>query len=180
MSEKITYVSAGSSEEFHREFERAAAAVREGFGRLTSCSIGGVPSASGRTRVLLSPIDSEVVVGEVEQASYEEAARAVDLAADAFPAWRARPWHERVAILRRAAERILDRRWETAAVMAWEVGKNRIEAVAEVEESADLLTYYGDRLEAEDGYRRAKRWVPLSSRIRTPPASPSPAPIRWE
>ncbi len=154
MTEKVTYVSAGSSEEFHQEFERAAAAVRAGFGRLTSCSIGGVPSATGRTRKLASPIDSDVVVGEIEQASYEEAARAVDLAADAFPAWAKRPWRERVAILRRAAQRILERRWELAALMAWEVGKNRIEAVAEVEESADLLTYYCDRLEAEDGYRR--------------------------
>ncbi len=154
MSEKITYVSAGSSEEFHQEFERAAEAVREGFGRLVSCSIGGVPSASGRARELTSPIDEAVLLATVEQASYEEAARAVDLAADAFPAWGARPWSERVAILRRAAQRILERRYESAALMAWEVGKNRIEAVAEVEESADLLTYYCDRLEAEEGYRR--------------------------
>ncbi len=154
MSEKVTYTSADSSEEFHREFERGAAAVRAGFGRLVSCSIGGVASASGRTRALASPIDTVVVLAEIEQASYEEAARAVDLAADAFPAWAKRPWQERVAILRRGAERILERRWETAALMAWEVGKNRIEAVAEVEESADLLTYYCDRLEAEEGYRR--------------------------
>jgi 1-pyrroline-5-carboxylate dehydrogenase len=154
VSEKITYVSAGSSEEFHRAFERAAEAVRSGFGRQVLCSIGGVPSSTGRAREVRSPIDTEVLLATIEQASAEEAARAVDLAADAFPAWAARSWRERVAILRRAAERILERRFELAAWMAWEVGKTRIEAVAEVEESADLLVYYASRLEAEDGYRR--------------------------
>ena len=36
--------------------------------------------------------------------------------------------------------------------MALEVGKNRIEALGEVEESADLLRYYASTMEANDGY----------------------------
>jgi 1-pyrroline-5-carboxylate dehydrogenase len=39
-----------------------------------------------------------------------------------------------------------------AAVMAYEVGKNRIEALGEVEESADLIRYYSQTMEDNAGY----------------------------
>ena len=41
---------------------------------------------------------------------------------------------------------------EYAALMAIEVGKNRLEALGEVEESADLIRYYADVYERNDGY----------------------------
>ena len=37
-------------------------------------------------------------------------------------------------------------------LMAIEVGKNRLEALGEVEEAADLLRYYAQTLEDNDGY----------------------------
>ncbi len=43
---------------------------------------------------------------------------------------------------------------EYAAVMAIEVGKNRLEALGEVEEAADLIRYYCDVYESNDGYAR--------------------------
>ena len=36
--------------------------------------------------------------------------------------------------------------------MSYEVGKNRIESLGEVEESADLIRYYGQTMEDNDGY----------------------------
>jgi 1-pyrroline-5-carboxylate dehydrogenase len=41
---------------------------------------------------------------------------------------------------------------EDAALMAFEVGKSRLEALGEVEESADLIRYYADVYERNDGY----------------------------
>jgi 1-pyrroline-5-carboxylate dehydrogenase len=41
---------------------------------------------------------------------------------------------------------------EYAALMAIEVGKNRLEALGEVEETADLLRYYSDVMERNEGY----------------------------
>ena len=152
---KITYVSLASSPEFHAAFESAVAAAEKDFGRLYPCSIGGEGSATGRSREVRSPIDRRVLVGRIEQASAAEAARAVEIADRAFPAWRALGWRRRVEVLRRGAELISQRRLELAATMAWEVGKNRIEATAEVEEAADLLRYYCDLMERADGYRFA-------------------------
>jgi hypothetical protein len=60
----------------------------------------------------------------------------------------------RAEIVRDAAERIAARNLELAAWMVYEVGKTRLEAMAEVEESADLLRYYAERLAVNHGYRR--------------------------
>ena len=64
-------------------------------------------------------------------------------------------WRERLAIVRRAAEYISDHLMPYAADMAIEVGKNRIEALGEVEESADLLRYYSQTMEDNEGYDHA-------------------------
>ena len=37
--------------------------------------------------------------------------------------------------------------------MSFEVGKNRLEALGDVEETADLIRYYCDSMEANDGFR---------------------------
>ena len=152
-ADKVTYVSLGSSPELQEAFEKAVDAARDAFPTNHRCSIGGDPSASRETLEVRSPIDTRIVMATIEQATREEAERAVAIAHSAFPGWRARPWRERVEILRRAAEGIANRRFELAALMAWEIGKNRIEALAEVEESADLLRYYCDLMEENDGYR---------------------------
>jgi 1-pyrroline-5-carboxylate dehydrogenase len=77
---------------------------------------------------------------------------AIDAARAAYPAWRDTPWRERLAVLRRAADLISERQFDYAALMALEVGKNRLEALGDVEETADLLRYYGDEFEKADGF----------------------------
>jgi 1-pyrroline-5-carboxylate dehydrogenase len=54
--------------------------------------------------------------------------------------------------MRRMADLISERQMELAALMAIEVGKNRLEALGDVEESADLIRYYSDQFEANDGF----------------------------
>ena len=77
---------------------------------------------------------------------------AVAAARAAAPAWAATPWRERVAILERAADQISEHRDELAALMAMEVGKNRLEALGDVEESADLIRYYCHQMTEHDGF----------------------------
>src|SRR6266568_7426658 len=51
-----------------------------------------------------------------------------------------------------AADLISDRSNELAALMSLEVGKNRLEALGDVEEAADLIRYYCDQVQANDGF----------------------------
>ena len=68
--------------------------------------------------------------------------------------WARLPWRERVAILRRAAALIRERKYELAALMSLEVGKSRLEAMGDAEESADLIDYYCGQVEDADGFVR--------------------------
>jgi 1-pyrroline-5-carboxylate dehydrogenase len=57
-----------------------------------------------------------------------------------------------VALVKKAADLIRARRWELAALMGYEAGKNRLECVGDVEESADLMEYYCNQMEKHDGF----------------------------
>src|SRR5207244_11594040 len=68
--------------------------------------------------------------------------------------WSGRPWTERVALVRKAADMIEKRQFYLAALITYEVGKNRYEAIAEVNEAADMLRYYARVMEENHGYVR--------------------------
>ena len=52
-----------------------------------------------------------------------------------------------MALLKKVADGIRARRWELSALMGYEAGKNRLECVGDVEESADLIEYYCNQIE---------------------------------
>jgi RHH-type proline utilization regulon transcriptional repressor/proline dehydrogenase/delta 1-pyrroline-5-carboxylate dehydrogenase len=69
--------------------------------------------------------------------------RALDVALDAWPAWRARPWQERAGVLFRAAALMRARRDDLVALEVREAGKPLPEADADVAEAIDFCEYYG-------------------------------------
>ena len=58
-------------------------------------------------------------------------------------------------MLRRAVALIEERVFFLGAALALEVGKNRMEALGEAQETADLIAYYCDQMEANDGLLEA-------------------------
>jgi 1-pyrroline-5-carboxylate dehydrogenase len=151
---KITYTSTAADPEFRATFDRALRDVRGRFPRTLGGNVGNGPVEAAAHHAVVSPIDTRLTVARVAIASPGEVESAVGFAAGAFPQWRAIPWERRAEIVRDAGERIAARNLELAAWMVYEVGKTRLEAMAEVEESADLLRYYAERLETNRGYRR--------------------------
>jgi 1-pyrroline-5-carboxylate dehydrogenase len=150
---KITYATLrNDNEELHALYEAGVARARARLGAYHRNLVNGVARDGAGTFELRSPIDDRVLVGTFAKGTDSDARDAISAARAAQPAWRATPWRERLAILRRAAELISERQMEYAAVMAIEVGKNRLEALGEVEEAADLLRYYADVFERNDGY----------------------------
>src|SRR5881409_2828257 len=153
---KVTYTSANVDwEAFHRQFDDALARIRAQLGRDYPLYIGreAVPSG-GPTIVDASPIDTGVMLGRFATATPEQVGRAVAAAKAVQRDWARRPWRDRLAILRRAASLIRERKFELAAIMALEVGKSRVEAMGDAEESADLLDYYCQQLEDARGFVR--------------------------
>jgi 1-pyrroline-5-carboxylate dehydrogenase len=150
---KITYATLrADNEDLHAQFEAGLATVRTELGGDHRNYIDGAWREGEGSFEVRTPIDTSIIVGTFAKASVADVDEAVAAARAAQPAWAARPWRERVAIIKRAGDLISERLMTNAAVMAIEVGKNRIEALGEVEESADLLRYYATTMEENDGY----------------------------
>src|SRR6266540_7521508 len=150
---KITYATLrADNEPMHAQFEAALATTRGTFGGPHQNYVDGAWRDGDGTFEVHSPIDTDLLLGTFARGTAADVDDAVAAARRAQPAWAARPWRERVAIVKRAGDLISERLMEYSAVMAVEVGKNRIEALGEVEESADLLRYYASTMEANDGY----------------------------
>jgi 1-pyrroline-5-carboxylate dehydrogenase len=151
---KITYatMSGDQMEELHRELDAAIDRVRTTFGRSYPLLINGREVRASGEFDDRSPIDTRILLGRFQQASREQTREAIAAAKAAYPVWAARPWTERVALLRKVAGRIRARRWELSALMGYEAGKNRLECVGDVEESADLIEYYCSQIEQHEGF----------------------------
>jgi 1-pyrroline-5-carboxylate dehydrogenase len=154
MATKITYATLGGEqlEDLHRELDRAIARAPESFGRVHPLFINGQPVNAEQRFDDRSPIDTSIVLGTFQRGTREHVRSAVAAARAAYPGWSALPWQQRLVYVRRIADRIRKHRWDLSALMGYEVGKNRLECVGDVEEAADLISYYCDRIETHGGF----------------------------
>src|SRR5512140_1194629 len=157
-TQKITYTSTNVDlDEFHRSFDDALKRLRANLGKTYPLYIGGQAvegTGGGAPIVDTSPIDTQLVLGTFAAAGPAQIDQAVASARAAQKAWGAKPWRERLATLRKAATLIRERKFDLAATMSLEVGKSRLEAMGDAEESADLIDYYAQQVEDADGFVR--------------------------
>jgi 1-pyrroline-5-carboxylate dehydrogenase len=162
MSFRLTYATMfNPPEAMHERFEAALCTVRSGLGARHDLHIDGadVPAAGCVARV--SPIDSELRLGEFALAGPADVAAALRAAAAAHPGWRAVAPAERARWLRRVADVMEQRVYEIAAALALEVGKNRMEALGEAQETVDFFRHYADDFEQHAGFEHALPDDPL-------------------
>ncbi len=153
---KVTYSSANADMgEFHKLFDEALAAVKGRLGKDYPLYVDGRELRNQRPPLVdVSPIDASLVLGRFQVAGPEEIDAAVTAARRAAKAWGRTPWPERLKIMRKAASLMRERKFELGAVMSLEVGKSRMEAMGDVEESADLVDYYARQMEDAEGFDR--------------------------
>jgi len=166
---KVTYVSLSADDPaIDAGFTAAIAEARAGLGALAPLRVAGTARAGvdGGAIESRNPADRRVVVARVSTAGEDDLRDAVAHARAAFPAWSGRNWQERVAIIDRAADIIRARKFELSVWMILEMGKNRVEALGEIEETADLLSYYAGQMRANDGYvREMDRLAPTDRNV---------------
>ena len=138
----------------HERFDAALYAVRARCGGEYPMWIGGRPREGASRFASRSPINQDWLLGQFALGTKQDAQHAIDAARAAARGWAATPWPERVALVRKAAALIEERVYEIGAVVALEVGKNRMESLGEVQETADLMYWYCDPMEANGGFAR--------------------------
>jgi 1-pyrroline-5-carboxylate dehydrogenase len=138
--------------ELHEQFDTALEKIRGSLGESRDHLINGA-DVSAETRVNdTSPINTEWVLGKFPVAGPDQVDAAVAAAKAACPGWRATPMDERNRILRRVGQLIEERVYDISAAVALEVGKNRMEAIGEVQETADFFYCYCDDFEKHQGF----------------------------
>ncbi len=151
---KITYATlSADNEELQSAFDKSIDKVKaEWLGAEVPMFINGEKVYADEKFAGTSPINTDMRLCTAQKGTADHARQAVLAAKEAFPVWRKTPWQERVKIIRNIAEKISDNSLDLSALMVFEVGKSRLEALGEVEETADLLRYYADSMEQNKGF----------------------------
>jgi 1-pyrroline-5-carboxylate dehydrogenase len=123
----------------HQRFEQALEGLPAVEGQTHPMWIDGREAWAQQSFELRSPIDRTRLLGRFQLGQAEHAQAAVRAAHVASRSWAATPWQERLVLLRKAAALIEERVYQLSAALAVEVGKNRMESIGEVQETADLI-----------------------------------------
>lgn len=162
MSFRLTYATMFDPPELlHERFEAALATVRAGLGRKHGLFIGGEDIGKSLVVTRRSPIDQRMLLGEFAVPGMDDVEAAMQAARRAYPAWRATSMAERVRLMQRIADVVETRVYELAAALALEVGKNRMEALGEAQETVDFFRHYADDFASHDGYENVLPDDPL-------------------
>lgn len=150
---KLTYATMfNPPEELHTGFDKAVAELKANMGKEYGMFINGKEVLADEKFDDHSPVNTDWVLARMQKGNSSHAKMAMEAARKAFPAWSRTPWQERVKLLRRAAALMEDRIFELGAAMAMEVGKNRMESLGDVQETADLIYYSCYQMEKNNGY----------------------------
>jgi 1-pyrroline-5-carboxylate dehydrogenase len=130
-------------------------------GRAWPNIVAGQHHVSGTSYDVHCPFDRDLLVARLVAGDGKAVRDAVAAARAAFPEWSSRPWRERVTVMRRWAEELDRRKYDLGMAALYEVGKSRLEAIGEAEEAVDLVAWYADEMEKNEGFtRQMRRAVP--------------------
>src|SRR5256884_3374750 len=153
MNFKLTYATMfNPPAEMHTRFDAALAELNRSLGATHPLYINGEDRVTAKPDTRRSPIDQRRILGHFSLATIDDVNDSMAAAQAAFPGWRATPMEERVRLLKRVAALIEERVYDIAAAMSLEVGKNRMEGLGEVQETADFFNLYADDYAGQNGF----------------------------
>jgi 1-pyrroline-5-carboxylate dehydrogenase len=159
---KLTYATMfDPPETLHMHFAEAMAERKSNLGVEIPMFINGEERIAPDKYKEYSPINTDLHLATFQKGGVKDAEDAIAAARKAFPSWSRMYWDERVYMLRKVADIIDQRLFEISVVVTLEVGKNRMEALGDVAETAELIRYACDQLEAHHGYRTKMNKDPL-------------------
>ncbi|MEW6083285.1 MAG: aldehyde dehydrogenase family protein [Chloroflexota bacterium] len=159
---KLTYGTMfNPPEALHKGFDGAVAKLKQNLGKEYGMFIDGKDVFSDEKFEDRSPVNTGWVLARMQKGNALHARMAIEAARKAFPSWSRTPWQKRVQLVRKAASLIEKRIFELGAAMALEVGKNRMESLGDVQETADLMYWPAQMMEENDGFIKPMGKDPL-------------------
>jgi RHH-type proline utilization regulon transcriptional repressor/proline dehydrogenase/delta 1-pyrroline-5-carboxylate dehydrogenase len=131
-----------SQHQARQAMEQALHLVSTQFNRGWSAGLSKQPPPTGEELMTRNPADPNQIIGRLRGYAPSDIESMVETAAARLGDWAAAPAKARVAVLRKAAALMRERRYELAAWEVFEEGKPWHEADADVAEAIDFLEYY--------------------------------------
>ena len=135
MAEKfrVTYATmSADNEELQAKYDEAAERMKGELGKEYPFIVNGEERWTDEKYEEPSPIDSDLIIGRFSQATPKDVDDAVAAAKGFQLEWDRMGWQKRVEIMRNVADIMEERLFDLAALMAYEVGKSRLEALGDV------------------------------------------------
>ncbi|ABP94544.1 MULTISPECIES: L-glutamate gamma-semialdehyde dehydrogenase [Metallosphaera] len=148
------YLQENREEEFHKLVDEGIRRVEEQLGQEYPILIGDKELRTPSKFNVRSPVDTSLTLGVFQRDDGELLRSAIKLARESYRDWKDSDWRDRVELTVKAANELRRMKYELAATITFENGKNRYEAVAEVDETIDYFNYYAQLLEENRGYTR--------------------------
>jgi 1-pyrroline-5-carboxylate dehydrogenase len=159
MAIRITYATmSADNEELNSSYEEALETVKPRLAQDHGLLIGGEERTGGPVFEEVSPIDTDIVIGRYAQATPADVDDAVAAAAGFAAEWDGWGWERRRDLMLRAADLMEGELFELGALLSYEIGKNRLEALGDIAETVEFLRYYSRQITEHNGFV-----TPLSS-----------------
>ena len=138
---------------FHKKFDDAIINVKNSFGDVNYPNIIDNKKIYTNNKYKhTSPIDNRIIIGFVSKITDKLIKKAIDSSHQSFKNWSRLDYHDRIKILRKAANIMKTRKFQLAALLTFENGKNRYESIADIDEAIDFINYYCYDMMNNNGY----------------------------
>ncbi|MGI0045977.1 MAG: aldehyde dehydrogenase family protein [Nitrosotalea sp.] len=148
------FVENNTTDEFHKRFDDAIREIRNDFGRNYPMIIGGKEVFSNNQFQVRSPADKNLILANFQLASKEDTIHAIETAKESYHKWSLVPYQKRVKIFREVADMFSHNKFRLAAILSFENGKTRLEAMGDLDESIDFMRFYAEQLEVNQGFSK--------------------------
>ena len=147
------YIKKNQANLFHKKFDNAVQSLKKEFGNVDYPIIIDNEKIYTKDKYKhTSPVDRRIVIGYVSKVTDELINKAIESSFQSFIDWSKFDYHDRIKILKKAANTIRSKKFELAALLTFENGKNRYESIADIDEAIDFINYYCIEMINNNGY----------------------------
>jgi 1-pyrroline-5-carboxylate dehydrogenase len=147
-----TFLDANQEYRFHKLYDSAINFVISEFGKTYPILINGKKISTSQTTIRSSPTDRRLTLGYIMKGNSTHAKKAIQAANVAFVKWGEMDYRKRVDLFKKIGAIMKRRKFELAAWLTFENGKNRYEAIADIDEAIDFIMFYSDEMQKNNGF----------------------------
>lgn len=153
MTVKITYATmSADNEELNTAYEAAVARARDNLGKTHGVIVNGEHRIDRELEEELSPINSTIVIARYAQGTIEDVDDAIAAAKAFQPEWEGWGWERRRDLMLKAADIMEEQIYDISALLSFEIGKTRLEALGDIAETVEFFRYYSRQITDHNGF----------------------------